>query len=87
MRRRIGRIVSGEYQKVDEEVFHQPSDYFHGVAPSDLARLDERQLFLASDRLHESVASGVGTKEERAWAAEALKETYRERYRRRATIR
>lgn len=62
-------------------------DYFKGVAPSDLARLDNRQLFLAAMRLHETVSQNIGTPEEQAKAAEALQEVYREKNRRRATLR
>jgi hypothetical protein len=86
-----GRIVGGEYVRVAEErgspVKDLERDYFKGVAPSDLSRLDARQLYLASVRLHEHVAHEVGTREEVAHASEALAACYAERYRRRATIR
>ena len=85
----VGRIVNGVYVRVDDE--HgapiKGTDYFKGVAPSDLARLDNRQLFTAAERLHECVTSGVGTSSERANASEALSAVYRERRARRSTIR
>ncbi|HEV3129596.1 MAG TPA: hypothetical protein VGY32_11470 [Solirubrobacteraceae bacterium] len=87
----VGIIRNGEYVRVEQErgapVKDLSRDYYKGVKPSDLGRLDERQLYVASDRLHESVVNEVGTREERANAAEALHACYRERYRRRATIR
>jgi hypothetical protein len=79
---------SGVYHRCDEEgTGPKRSDYFRGVAPSDLGRLDARQLYLASERLHESVVSGTGTPEERAGASEALNAVYSERRKRRQTIR
>jgi hypothetical protein len=87
----LGRIVGGRYVRVHEErgapVKDLERDYFKGVAPSDLGRLDERQLYMAAVRLHEHVAEEVGTREEVANASEALAACYRERHRRRATIR
>lgn len=85
----IGRIINGEYVRVSDgtPTPAKGGDYFHGVRPSDLSRLDDRQLYTAAERLHESVTSGVGTTTERAHASEALAEVYRERRRRRATIR
>lgn len=87
----VGVIRNGQYLRVDEEhgapVKDLARDYFKGVAPSDLSRLDSRQLYLAAERIHENVANGVGTREEVAHASEALHACYEERRRRRATIR
>jgi hypothetical protein len=84
----IGRIVGGRYIRVEGDgTGARRRDYFHGVAPSDLRRLDDRQLYTAAVRLHEHVEGGIGTREERANACEALAECYRERRRRGATIR
>jgi hypothetical protein len=88
----VGRIVSGRYVRVDPNtagtaVRDTSGDYFKGVAPSDLSGLDARQLYTAAERLHESVANGVGSSEERAHASEALAAVYAERRGRRATIR
>jgi hypothetical protein len=93
----VGRKYSyidqyGKYHRVDEEVASSPSknpakDYYKGVKPSDLSRLDNRQLYVAADRLHESIISGVGTAEERAGANEAYHEVVVERRRRRQTLR
>lgn len=87
----IGRIRNGRYERVEEErgapIKDLEHDYYKGVAPSDLARLDNRQLYLAAERLHESVAYEVGSPSEQAHAAEALNAVYHERRARRATIR
>lgn len=88
----VGRIVNGEYVRVDPNtdgaaVRGLGGDYFKGVAPSDLSGLDSRQLYTAAERLHETVANGVGSREELAHASEALAQVYSERRARRATIR
>lgn len=89
----VGRVINGEYVRFTDGAAKQDDrhrskkDYFKGVAPSDLSRLDERQLYTAAERLHESVISGVGTASERQGASEALHEVYRERRRRQSTIR
>jgi hypothetical protein len=89
MSRRIAYIdTAGVYHRCDQEVGPRGGpDYFRGVAPSDLARLDARQLYVAAERLHESVEAGSGTSAERAGASEALNAVYTERRRRRQTIR
>lgn len=83
-----GRIVNGEYVRVEEEtgapVKDLEGDFFKGVAPSDLSRLDNRQLYMASTRLHEGVVSGHG---DVARMNEALNACYREARGRRATLR
>ena len=87
----IGRIRRGRYERCAEErgapVKDLERDYFKGVAPSDLGRLDARQLYMASERLHEHVAYEVGSREEVQRASEALAACYAERRKRRATIR
>jgi hypothetical protein len=84
----VGRIVSGRYVRVEEDGKPRGgADYFHGVKPSDLVQLDGRQLYLAAERLHETVNGGVGSKAEHAQASEALHQCYAERARRRSTIR
>jgi hypothetical protein len=89
----LGRIVNGVYVRIDDEtavgarIKDLAHDYFKGVAPSDLGRLDNRQLYTAAERLHESVANNVGTREELAHASEALNAVYHERHKRRATLR
>lgn len=87
----VGIIRNGRYLRVEQErgapVKDLSRDYYKGVKPSQLGRLDERQLYLAAERLHEHVVNEVGSREEVAHASEALHACYRERYRRRATIR
>lgn len=83
----IGIIRNGKYIRVEREASKGSPDYFRGIAPSDLGRLDARQLYTAAERLHESVVSGSGTPAEQAGASEALAAVYTERRRRRATIR
>lgn len=87
----VGVIRNGRYHRVALEhgapIKDHARDYFKGVAPSDLGRLDERQLYVAADRIHASLEGGTGTREEIAHAAEALDACYVERRRRRMTIR
>lgn len=94
MRRVIGRIVGGQYVRVDEIRDESPevrnrygserTDYFAGVAPSDLARLDNRQLFLAASRLFEH--RFTGSPMQRAYMAEAYHAVVVETRRRRQTL-
>lgn len=94
MRRVVGRIVNGEYVRVDEmrdespeiRVRHGPerTDYFDGVAPSHLARLDNRQLFLAASRLFEH--QFTGSPMQIANMLEAYHQCVVETRRRRATL-
>lgn len=94
----VGRIIRGEYVRggADRGVparaprfapVDDGGDYFRGVKPSDLSRLDNRQLYMAASKIHESVISGNGTDQEKALASEALSACYTERRRRLATLR
>lgn len=94
MRRVVGRIINGEYVRVDEVRDESPearqrygaerTDYFAGVSPSDLARLDNRQLFLATSRLFEH--RFTGSPMQRAYMAEAYHACVVEARKRRATL-
>lgn len=88
MRRIVGRIVGGEYVRVDEPVERdEEPDYFRGVAPSDLSTFSNRRLFLHGENLRTLLEEGRGTATELAKASEAYHEVVRERRRRVQTLR
>lgn len=93
--RLIGIIRNGEYIRVESDESGSPSiairhgsertDYFNGVRPSHLRELDNRQLYMAAERLFEH--RFTGTSAERARAAEAYNAIKIEARSRRATLR
>ena len=96
-RRLVGRIVDGPYQDLEGlDVDGAPSihcrfgpertDPFSGVKPSDLAKLDNRQLYMAANRLYDSLAQGRGTREEVGHDRDAYDSIIREARGRRATL-
>lgn len=88
MRRVVGRVVGGEWVRVDEPVERDDSDdYYRGVAPSDLSTFSNRRLYMHGSSLYTLLEEGRGTPTELAKAAEAYSEVVRERKRRRQTLR
>lgn len=95
-RRLIGRIVNGEYVRMDGQQieptptklprYGEGADYFKGVRPSQLKTLDNRQLYTAANRIYTTLEEGRGTKEEIAKANEAYSEITREARARRASL-
>jgi hypothetical protein len=96
-RRLIGRIVDGQYQDMESlDVDGAPSircrfgpertDPFSGVKPSDLRQLDGRQLFMAANRLYDSLAQGKGTRGDIDNDRSAYDSIIREARGRRATL-
>lgn len=94
MRRVIGRIVGGEYVRVNEIVEEPPearirygserTDYFAGVAPSMLGRLSNQQLFMAASRLFEH--RFTGNRQQQAFMMEAYNACVHEAKKRRMTL-
>lgn len=66
--------------------YGEGADYYKGVAPSDLKLLDNRQLFMAFNRLCLILDEGRGTKEELANAWDAHNAILREAKSRRSTL-
>jgi len=95
-RRLIGRIINGEYVNLEHleldpgptalPKYGEGSDYFKGAKPSHLKTLDNRQLFMASNRIYDTLAEGRGTKEEISHARDAYDATIREARSRRASL-
>jgi hypothetical protein len=97
MRKLIARItLEHEYQNVEHLAlapgpvalpkYGEGADYFKGVKPSDLKLLDNRQLFLAFNRLCLTLDEGRGTKEELAHAWESYEACIHEAKSRRSTL-
>ena len=97
MRKLIGRITL-EHEYVNLEAsgiapgpvalpkYGEGADYYKGTKPSDLKLLDNRQLYLAFNRLCLTLDEGRGTKEELANAWDAYTAILREAKSRRSTL-
>jgi hypothetical protein len=66
--------------------YGEGADYFKGVKPSDLKLLDNRQLYLAFNRVCLTLDEGRGTKEELNNALDACAAIIREAKSRRTTL-
>lgn len=66
--------------------YGEGTDYFHGATPSSLKQLDNRQLFMAANRLHTTLSEGRGTSTEISHARDAYDSIIREARGRRATL-
>jgi hypothetical protein len=96
-RRLIGKITL-EHEYVNLEAsglspgpvalpkYGEGADYFKGVKPSDLKLLDNRQLYLAFNRVCLTLDEGRGTKEELDNALDACAAIIREAKSRRTTL-
>lgn len=96
-RRLIGRItLDHEYVNLETAglspgpvalpKYGEGADYYKGVKPSDLKLLDNRQLFMAYNRLALVLDEGRGTKEELANAWDAHTAILREAKSRRTSL-
>ena len=96
IRRLIGRVIDGKYvnlEGTDQEAgpkalpkYGEGSDYFKGAKPSHLKTLDNRQLYMAANRLYTTLEEGRGTKEEMSNAHSAYDATIREARARRSSL-